>query len=309
MACNNRTLTIGSIIIEEHPASESNFYLWLNPSETLSGGDINESDTDRQGGHGISTSIAYNGGREMPLEIEIHATSRSQLVTMENNLRNQLALPAAPSFDGEDGFQLVTILDEDEVEKQVYARIFRRKVEMDMLEDIRQRRRRASFTLRAIDPNLYATTVSSSTGPESYETTGFIFHEGDNPIFQENSNPVFQESLGGTITVINSGTTGTPPTFTITGPTTNPVITNTTTGDKMEFSRGGGVALASGETLVINVAAATALKNGTTNVRANLSLDSAWIYLSPGSNVMSFIDDTTDDLTGQLQIQFRSAFD
>jgi len=309
MACNNRKLVIGSITIEEHPASETNFYLWLNPSETLSGGDIEESDTERQGAHGIHSSVAYNSGRELPLEIEIHASSRSQLVTMENNLRTQLALPATPSFDGTDGFQLVTITDEDEVEKQIYARIYRRKVEMDMLEDPRQKRRRASFGLRSLDPNLYSTTLSSSSGPESYETTGFIFQEAANPEFQEDDNPTFQEGVGGTISVTNSGTVGTPPTFTISGPVENPAITNITTGKKLEFSRGGGVTVASGETLTINVAAATAVKDDGTNVRASLSLDSQWIYLEPGANVLKFLDDTTDELTGQLQIQFRSAFD
>lgn len=312
MACTPRVLTIGAIDIEEHPTSRTNFYLWLNPSDSFSDVSVEESETLKQGGHGVETGVATYGGRPVPVEIEIVASTHAQLVTMEQALREALALPAAPDFADDDGVILVYLTDEDGEEKQFYARIFSRAPVFDMLIDPSQRRRRASFILRAEDPAIYSQELTTETGPESVASTNFTFQDGDLPTFQDGDLPTIQDTTANVLTVTNDGIIGSSPQFVISGPTTDPVIENLTTGKQMDFSRGSGVELLAGETLTIDVFQRTVVKTDTggteTNEIASLTLDSEWIYIEPDDNEITLFDATPSELDGQLEVNFRDSW-
>ncbi|QDT46160.1 Phage tail protein [Symmachiella dynata] len=318
MSCTTRKLTIvrtgyTSIEIEEHPTSRSGFYLWMNPSDSLSEANIEGTETKKQAGHGVETGVSTYGPRTVPIDIEMVAASHSALVTMETNIRKILALPAAPDYS-DDGFLLYQLDDEDGTSKQFYARIIGSTPSFDMIADPSQRRRRLTFTVLADDPVLYSQTLTSGSGPESFVTTEFALKDGDLPALKDGDLPLLKDTTGSVMTVTNNGTIGVVPEIIITGPSTNPVVTNVTTGKKLAFTRGGGVSLVSGEYITVSVANKTAVKTDSggseSNVAANLSLDSnlTTFVIVLGDNNFTLFDDTSDALDGQLQVKFRDGF-
>jgi hypothetical protein len=79
--------------------------------------------------------------------------------------------------------------------------------------------------------------------------------------------------------------------ITITGPGTDPTITNVTTGKKMELSAGGGLTLDTGDIVTVDMQAADvwwydASAGTTTRATQKMSTDSAFWYLDVGSNTV-----------------------
>jgi hypothetical protein len=133
------------------------------------------------------------------------------------------------------------------------------------------------FMCQAEDPRVYSSTlVSANIGMGVAITTGIGFPLGFPFGFGA---PVSPEST----TVNVGGNRSTPPTFTITGPVTNPVIYNDTTGDVMAFE----IEVASGQTLVIDTYYRTVKLNGTLSRRSAL-LTPSWFNLSPGLNTLRY---------------------
>lgn len=102
-------------------------------------------------------------------------------------------------------------------------------------------------------------------------------------------------------TVVNAGNRPTPVTFVVTGPVTNPVITNNTTSHTIAFA----IELSASDTLTINTRDRTVYLNGNIN-RRNTMTQSNWFFLEPGSNDIGY-----GGLTGvgsTLSIQFHSAW-
>ena len=317
MACTTRKLTIvrtgyTSIEIEEHPKSRS-FYLWQNPSESLSDTGVDSSETKKQASHGIESGLATYEGRPVQISIEMVAANHSALVTMETNLKSILTLPATTDYS-DDGFLLFQLDDEDGESKQFYARIIGSTPAFDVLNDPSQRRRRVSFTVMAEDPILYNQTLTEADGPESFYTTEFILKDGALPALKDGSLPKLRDDIGSEMNVTNNGTIGVAPEVIITGPTENPVVTNTTTGKKLAFNRGGGVTLLANEFITVNVSQKTAVKTDSggseSNVAANISLDSdlTSFSIAVGQNIITLFDDTSDSLDGQLDVNFREGW-
>lgn len=311
MSCSNRSVTIASLVtLEEYPQNKRQCYLLKNPSELFSRVDVRSSDVPKQGGHGVDTSLAFYGPRDLPFYVQIIAPDRSTLVSMEQTLRRALYLRAAQSYLDEDGYKLIAFTDEDTIAKQTYARIID-PPEFEMVEDTLQRTRLVSFEMRADDPTLYAQTATNDDGPESFQTTTYTLQDGALQTIKDGDLPTIQDSIFTSVSVSNSGTYDSPPEIIISGPSTNPVVTNQTTGKKMEFSKSGGVSLNAGETLTINVASGSIVKTVSgvdTDVSGNMSDDSQWIYIQRGTNAFTVEDDTTDDLSAQLSVTFRAAW-
>lgn len=90
-----------------------------------------------------------------------------------------------------------------------------------------------------------------------------------------------------------AGNIATNPRIRIFGPATNPRIENQTTGRKLEFTANGGIALAAGDYLEIDVAAKTVRLNGLADVGSNLYgrlnfAVSKWWALEPGENLIRY---------------------
>jgi hypothetical protein len=287
-------------------------YIVRNTKELLSALTTRRSSTPKQGAHGAQAGLSNFEPRMLPFEGEIHATTVSQRVTMEQNLRKALTLSSSQDFDVDDGYRLLIIDDEDGNQKQIYAKV------VDMPEFSQYGRSASSvFRFQMIaeeDVFLYDTTLTTIEGIESYQATTFTLQDGTLQTFKDGDLPTFQDTGGNEMTVTNNGTQDTPPVITITGPTTNPSLTNVTTGRKMAFNKGDGVTLLEGEslTVTINPTSTTIIKTDVlgveTDVSSALSDDSDLIYIAPGNNVLIFSDDTSDLLEGTITIGFRNCW-
>src|SRR3954463_428137 len=133
------------------------------------------------------------------------------------------------------------------------------------------------FMCQAEDPRIYSSalnTVSISQGVAI--TTGFAFPLGFPFGFGA---PVSPESAS----VYVYGNRPTPPTITIPGPVTNPVIYNDTTGDVMDFQ----ITVGSTESLVIDMYYRTVKLNASLNRRSTLQTP-GWFFLQKGLNVLRY---------------------
>jgi len=311
MPVNEIEVTIGTVQLNQSLSAGSNFYLLRNTPELLSTLSTRKTDKEKQGGHGTEDSLSFYGPRILRFEGEVHASSQAARITLEQALKTVLALRAAQSYDDEDGYVLVEVTDEDGEAKQIYAKVLEPPV-FSLLDDAMPESRRFEFVLYAKDPILYGQTLEDEVGPESFLTTTLTFEDGDLPTVKDGDLPVIQDDTANEMTVVNDGSYDTPPVIIVEGPTTDPVIMNVTTGRKMAFTAGGGLELLADETLTINVAALSIIKtdsgDNNTDVSGMISTDSEWIFLAPGSNILTLFDETSDDLSGQITVQFRPAW-
>ncbi len=311
MTATEIQITIGAIDFNTSFTPGPGMYLLRNTEEILDALRTRRSDTPKQGEHGSEDSQSTYEPRILVFRGEIHATTQAERVTMQQNLDRALTLARSQSFDGDDGYKLVEIVDEDGIAKQIYAKI-EQMPKYELVEEGMPESRRFEFLMFAADPTVYSQSLTTADLEESFDSTTFTIQDGDLPTFKDGDLPTFQDVLGSLVLVTNAGTMGTPPSIIITGPTTNPVVMNETSGKRIAFTRNGGVALLVGESLTINVAAKTAMKTDVdgdeSSVRSKISLDSKWWDVLPGDNEISLFDDTPADLTSQLEVQFRDAW-
>lgn len=152
------------------------------------------------------------------------------------------------------------------------------------------------FMLYAEDPRIYtggnalSTTIAfgGSTG------VGLAFSFGFNVDFGGGSTPA-----GANVT--NSGNRPAPVVIVITGPVTNPVVGNTTSGRTLRFN----ITLGALDTLTIDTLYRTVYLNGNINRRNTLTTPE-WFYIEPGTNQIFY-----GGLTGtgsSINLTFRSAW-
>lgn len=114
----------------------------------------------------------------------------------------------------------------------------------------------------------------------------------------------------GTFTVTNEGTVNVSPVLRLYGPCTNPRIENQTTGQALEFTANGGVTLASGEYVEVDVKERTVRLNGDATQSRYNRLDvssSEWWQLVPGDNDLRYYPETFTS-PASAEVRFRSAW-
>lgn len=157
---------------------------------------------------------------------------------------------------------------------------------------------RNAFQIEAVAPDFrfYSQTLSSQNTQVTTGSSGFAL-----PTALPLS---FTDSGTGTspLTISNGGNIDTYPTLTITGPGTNFVIQNISTGEKLEWNS----SLSAGETVVIDTLNRTVLQGGTTNVYG--SFDGDWLKLQPGSNTFHFNASSGTDSNTLLTVAYRDAY-
>ena len=141
---------------------------------------------------------------------------------------------------------------------------------------------------RAADPVLYSQNEQNSA-PATVSSGGGIPFPIPFPI------PFGAGTSGGTVTVTNSGNANTWPRFVLTGPVTNPAISNVTRGETLTFI---GLALSASQTLIVETKPTRYALVGTTNVQGAIRWsDSRWPKLSPGANTIQFTGGGTSGAT------------
>lgn len=290
----------------------NDMYLWMNWREALSALSTRRSETPKQAGHGVKGSLSFFNPRMIPFEGEIHATTLAQRVQMEQDLRKALALSVEQAYDGDDGYRLLTIADADGNTKIIHAKVLDMP-EFALLKEGNLKMARFRFVMIAEDDIfLYDEDLTTTTGPESVLSTNFMIQDGALPTFKDGALPTIKDTIIAIMTVTNLGTEGTPPLIIIYGPTASPVVKNLTTGKEMSLTASGGLSLASGERVEIDVNALTITKvdggGVETDASAYLTTSSEWIFIEPGANQLTLFDNTPSTLEAQLEVQLRSAW-
>ena len=149
----------------------------------------------------------------------------------------------------------------------------------------------------APDPLRYATVASTASCGLATTTGGLTFPLAFPLDFGVGAG-------GGTLLLTNAGNTATWPTWTITGPVTNPVILNTATGQRLALS---GLTIDAGQTLTLDTDARTVMLQGVASRRGKLTADSAWFGLRPGATPIAF-QASTYDVNANLSAAWRSAW-
>jgi tail protein len=157
-----------------------------------------------------------------------------------------------------------------------------------------------SLILVAPDPRRYAAAASSDFVSLPGVGSGGLVYPLVYPLTYGTG------SAGGELNLTNSGTMETPLTLTLRAPVTTPVITNMTTGQRLEFTSG--FALATGQPdIVIDTDAKTVLQ-GSVNRRGSLAV-AEWFSLEPGvSTRIRFSGASADPATARLTAAWRNAW-
>ncbi len=106
--------------------------------------------------------------------------------------------------------------------------------------------------------------------------------------------------IGSGFTIANNGDVECFPVFTITGPGTNLILTNTTTGKAITSS----LTLTGGQSLIIDTQAKTAVRENGTNQFSTLSFASVLWTLVPGSNAIT-LNMTGTGAGSQIRITYK----
>lgn len=155
-----------------------------------------------------------------------------------------------------------------------------------------------SALVTAADPRRYSTVLQSQTTGLPSVTGGLV-----TPLVTPIS--ITATSTGGAFTLVNEGTIATRPTFTVTGPATNFVISCTSPGGsvtQLTYADSIGV----GDTLVIDTDAHTVTLNSTVSRRRYLS--GTWPEILPGSSLSVQWSALAYDAAAMLTGSCRSAW-
>jgi len=172
----------------------------------------------------------------------------------------------------------------------------------------------ASILVHSTDPRLYTTPTTSTVGLPA-------------PIGGLTFPATFPATFGGggtygSISATNTGNVEMRPTFVITGPVTNPVVQNVTTGWILSFSNptGIGYTLNAGDTLAVDTDLRTILYTASGSSvsapRRNwLVANSVWpnpvagiAGIAPGANTIEFSSGDSSAVVGTLALSWSSAY-
>lgn len=233
----------------------------LQTIEGWDGADQRSEYSSRQSDHGTWASPVYLSQRPMALEGKIEAPSLALLDAAMEQLR------AAASLTD------TTLIVYETVPKQATVR----RSGKPLIKPVTDRIAEYSIAVTAEDPRRYSTVLQSqSTGLPS--VTGGLTLPITLPI------TISTTSTGGSFTLVNDGSIGSRPTFTVTGPATMPVIVCENPGGST-FQLAYSEALGAGDTLVIDTAAHSVMLNGAVSRRPFISAQPYWPEIAPSSSL------------------------
>ena len=166
-----------------------------------------------------------------------------------------------------------------------------------------------SVQFHATDPRVFTAPQAATVGLAS-PTAGLPF-----PV-------TFPLTFGTTapsgVNITNSGNFETRPVLVITGPVTNPSVSNATTGDTLTFSNPTqtGYTIASGDQLVVDLDSHSVLYyvGGVSSGSAPASRGnwvvsgSSWWNLPPGTSLVQFLSRDSVSVAGTVQVQYASGY-
>jgi Phage tail protein len=248
---------------------------------------VRNQDSTRGYADGLFTGRDFASGRQITFNLQIMGDNSNNARYYVNQLRANLLMQQY-------GTSLLQFQIPSRSLQFVNARVRDRGITID--PDYSYGKAYAKVVMLCPDPRIYDNTVQTQTVTTPALGTGRIYNRLYNLTYTGSGG-------GSSVTCTNSGTYTTVPTFTITGPCTNPVIVNATTGQKLAFT----VVLSSVlDTLVVNSDLRTVLYNGS-SARNLLTTDSSWFMLPVGSTIVGFVAGASS-AGASLTIQFSNAY-
>ncbi len=114
---------------------------------------------------------------------------------------------------------------------------------------------------------------------------------------------VFEVSSGGTVSIYQQGNADSHPLITFRDALTNPRIYSQERGKFMQLN----TVMSTGDTVVIDMADKTIVKNGTSSLLTAKTSDSDWFSLVSGYNTLQFTTSSTSD-TGTVEVTAKPAY-
>lgn len=201
-----------------------------------------------------------------------------------------------------------TALDEDPIEEPlvlraglatpqyVLARLERFHIPTDA--DWSYGHHRATLQWIATDPRRYSVTEHTESIGLPLGATGGLTLPATFPL-------AFGSGTGGgQLILTNAGDTSTWPTFTVTGPVTGPLITNTTTGRLLQFAAG--FTVEDGQTMTVDTDARSVTINGVS--RRDALVIAQWFPLTPGDTTVTFAGTGAYDPAASFAASWRDAW-
>jgi hypothetical protein len=258
---------------------------------------VNQTDADRLRDWGQFMGAYYSTGREVTVDLEISAPPGASDATFRaaveafNAAMQTLPLTELPLAFSLPGMAQAT--------RFVNARVLAR----DLVIDYPYMRHLATAKVQfwATDPRIYDSALQTATATLPVGNGGLSW-----PITWPAS--WGSSSGGGLILATNAGNFETRPVITVAGPVDNPTITNGTSGQALTFA----LTVASGDTLVVDLAAKTVLYfvGGTGlggNRRGTMTPTSQWWALAPGTSTIQYTANTVD-VGSTMTLAWRSAW-
>lgn len=243
---------------------------------------------NRPSGHGAVDATSFYGPRVIELTGFVQASSFADFWPKVDDLLGGLALGSEHVLRFRrlgDTFDLQTTVRVDS------------SVDLPV-GDVPRPFARWGVSLFCRDPRLYADLTSGAYDPTDAGSGGLVFPLGFPLVFGASG-------VSGALQVENAGNVSTPPVLVVTGPVTNPILDNDTTGLAIHTRDCG---LAAGDTLTLDVRRRTAVLNGTTPrpdlVNASLT---TWWELRPGFNQIRMRGSAMASSQTELAVTFRPA--
>lgn len=155
----------------------------------------------------------------------------------------------------------------------------------------------ASALFEALDPRTYADDQIDQTTARAIPGSGFAV-----PFLVPFTLPAGQV---GTVAVVNLGNTAARWTARLDGPLVNPQVAHLEYGRRLAFTANGGLTIDAGQWLTIDSQTRSALLQGLSERGTQLTLDSEWFDLGPGSNSLEL---DADSGSGTVTFSWRHAY-
>lgn len=223
-------------------------------------------DVPRADGFGAFAGLDFYGGRSMLFVGELVADDAAAMETASNLLRRATNIQT--------GELPLTFDLPGQPIKRIDCRPRRRRIPVNHRWSMQSAELAIQFD--ATDPRFYAD--AADTVPIALTATGSLPNDGD---------------------------VETKWVATISGPVTNPKLTHVGTGLVLDFSYNGGLVVPSGQNLVIDSRARTAVLNGVTNAFIYKQPTDEFFPLGAGANSVTF---TAAAGTGSCSIEYRDAW-
>jgi len=261
--------------------------------EGLDGPAYRSADIARSRAHGeVRRGLDFLPGRDITLTIEISDTGDESYQAAQREfdaimvpLEDAPGEPLVVKFPGREAVRVVCA-------PRAYSRP----------NDYRYSIGRMAATVaqfHAHDPLVYSNTEHVDDTTRRQEGSGF-------------SPPVtapftLGAAVGGSIGIVNAGNIAAPWTARLDGPLAYPEITHLELGRRLSLAlvANGGVNLATGDWIDIDSAARSVRLNGTADRRTQLTVDSEWWDLDPGSNPFQLDADSGD---GTLTVTWHDGY-